>query len=387
MEGMSKMKCAKCRAEIPNGSNFCNICGAKQNATKRKTKSRGNGTGTVYRYGDSGKWKAEVTIGYIEGEDGVYRRQCRTKKGFKTKKEALEYLPILKQASAPKPKTATFKELYEKWLPTHRAGKDTINCYRAAYKYFSVVHNMQIAEIDIDDLQECLDDCPKGRRTKENMKALCGLIYKFAIPRHFVMLDLAKFLIVSGESGTKTALPPDALPKLWEHADTVFGAKYVIAQCYLGFRPAEFVALKAENYSRQEKAFVAGAKTDAGTNRTVTVSPKIQSIIDELIPTGKNEGAIIVDETGKPLSADRYRNLFYNVLDRCCIDNPVIVKDGKNFYSYTPHSCRHTFATLLKRVAGADKDKLELIGHTSNEMLRYYQDVDLTDLRAITDAL
>ena len=41
----------------------------------------------------------------------------------------------------------------------------------------------------------------------------------------------------------------------------------------------------------------------------------------------------------------------------------------------------------MKRVGGADKDKLELIGHTSTEMLRHYQDVDYADLRAITDAL
>ena len=41
----------------------------------------------------------------------------------------------------------------------------------------------------------------------------------------------------------------------------------------------------------------------------------------------------------------------------------------------------------MKRVDGADKDKLELIGHTSNEMLRHYQDVSLKDLRKITDAL
>ena len=51
------------------------------------------------------------------------------------------------------------------------------------------------------------------------------------------------------------------------------------------------------------------------------------------------------------------------------------------------HDLRHTFATLMKRVDGADKDKLALIGHTSDEQLRYYQDVDLNDLRKITDNL
>ena len=54
---------------------------------------------------------------------------------------------------------------------------------------------------------------------------------------------------------------------------------------------------------------------------------------------------------------------------------------------YTPHSCRHTFATMMKRVTGSDKDKLELMGHTSTEMLRHYQDVSYEDLRKVTNAL
>ena len=39
----------------------------------------------------------------------------------------------------------------------------------------------------------------------------------------------------------------------------------------------------------------------------------------------------------------------------------------------------------MKRVDGADKDKLELIGHTSTEMRRHYQSVSYDDLRLITD--
>ena len=53
----------------------------------------------------------------------------------------------------------------------------------------------------------------------------------------------------------------------------------------------------------------------------------------------------------------------------------------------TPYSTRHTFATLMKRVGGADRDKLELMGHTSTEMLRHYQHVSYEDLRKITDIL
>ena len=377
------MLCRKCKKEIPDISVYCLYCGVKQQPEERAAKSRGNGTGTVYKRGKT--WTAKVTIEY--NDDGDKQRiVSRTKGGFKTKKEAVMYLPVLKLAPREKPKQATFKQIYEAWQPTHRAGKSTMDCYRAAYKYFEPVYRLYISDIDIDDLQDCLDECGKGRRTKENMKALCGLLYKFAIPRHYVTLNMGQYLIVSGDSGTKNALPDDALPKLEKHADGVFGASIVLCQCYLGFRPAEFVALDAADYNRKERAFIGGAKTEAGTDRTVTVSPKIQPYIDAAVKD-KIGGAVFVDEDGKPFTPARYRELFYSVLEKCGIDNPIVERDGKKFYTYTPHSCRHTFATLMKRVDGADKDKLALIGHTSDEMLRYYQDVNYADLRKITDAL
>lgn len=377
------MKCRKCKAELPEGSKYCNMCGAKV-AVGQKTKARGNGMGSVYKRGN--KWMCVIITGYTMGADNKLHKRTRTKGGFKTKTDALEYLPKLRLEPERKPKSKTFAQLYEAWLPTHRAGKDTINCYKAAYKYFEPVHYLNIEDIDIDDLQECVDECPKGRRTKENMKALCGLMYKYAIPRHLVSLELGHYLVVSGESGSKAALPDDALEKLRAHTDGVFGASYVLCQCYLGYRPSEFVALKTSMYNSVENAFVHGAKTAAGINRTVTVSPKIQPYINTLL-TNRTSGAIFTDPDGKAYTTSRYRELFYAVLDACGIDNPIIERDGKKFYTYTPHSCRHTFATLMKRVNGADKDKLELIGHTSTEMLRHYQDVNFADLRKITDAL
>ena len=59
--------------------------------------------------------------------------------------------------------------------------------------------------------------------------------------------------------------------------------------------------------------------------------------------------------------------------------------DEAGRHRLTPHSCRHTFAMLLKRTKGTDTDKLALIGHTSTEQLRDYQDVSFADLQAITD--
>lgn len=377
------MKCRKCHAETPNGSKFCCACGAKQDIIK-KPKSRGNGQGSVYQLPNK-RWIAIKTIGFETTQDGRIKRITRSKSGFRTKKEALDYLPQI--TSERRVRAVTFKQVYDAWIPTHRAGKSTLDCYKAAVKYFSPVWMMKMDDITVDDLQECMDECPKGKRTQENMKTLCGLLYKYAIPRKLVSLNMGQYLIAGGERGDgKDAIPDEAVRTIEQCVGVIPGADYVLCQCYLGFRPSEFLALDVSLYNREERAFIGGAKTDAGRDRVVTVSPKIQPIVDRLT-AGKTSGAIFCATDGRQMDIKTYRNLFYSVLDQCGIDNPIKEVDGVKRRKYTPHSCRHTFATMMKRVAGADKDKLELIGHTSTEMLRHYQDVEYKDLRKITDAL
>ena len=378
------MNCRKCRKEIPDGAVYCQHCGVKQ-SVDRLPKSRGNGQGSAYKL-PNGTWRAAVCLGYTVDAEGKKHRKMRCKDGFRTKKAALEYIPQLR-VTREKPKSITLQQLYSKWEPTHRAGKSTMNCYHAAWKYFKPLEFAQLCDIDIDDLQDCMDDCPKGKRTKENMKALCGLLYKYAVPRGLAPLNLGQYLIVDADAGAgKAGLPIDALEKLRNAIDTVPYADYIVAQCYLGFRPSELLALQVEDYDAQNRAFTGGAKTDAGRDRVVTVSPKIQPIIDRLI-SGKTNGPVFCGPDGAAMSLRTYREAFYAALDAVGVENPTTLQNDIPYHKYTPHSCRPTFATLMKSVKAPDKDKLELIGHTSTEMLRHYQDVDIEALRRITDAL
>lgn len=378
------MKCRKCHAELPEGAKYCHLCGARQDV-RQNPKSRGNGTGSVYQLANK-RWIAVRTIGYERDEKGKRMRKIsRSKSGFRTKKEAIEALATL-GTERPQPR-ATLLQVYEAWLPTHQAGKDTINCYKAAKKYLAPVYHINLRDISVDDLQECLDECPKGKRTRQNMKTLIGLLYKYAIPRNLASLNMSEYLTVHAEAAEeRNALPEDAIPKLTKHLEDVPGADYVLCQCYLGFRPSELLALDIKDYDRKERAFVGGAKTEAGTDRVVTVSPKIQPIVDRLV-RDKLSGPVFSTTSGGRMDIKTYRTLFYDVLEKCGIENPIERVNGVDRHRYTPHSCRHTFATLMKRVQADTKDKLALIGHTSEEMLRYYQDVSLEDLRKITDAL
>ena len=375
------MNCKKCGAVLPDGAIFCPMCGRKQ-TRERSPKKRGNGQGTVLEL-PSGKYKVVVTLGYYTDEQGKRHRRTRSRV-FARKKDAVAAVPELLNAKPAEKKRVTFKELYDKWLPTHRAGKSTIDCYKAAIKYFAPLWHVPVADIDLDDLQECLDECPHGKRTRQNMKAVCGLVYKYGIPRKIIPenLNLAQFLIVEGEGTARRAsFTDEEIEAIKKACGKVPHAEEVYILIYTGFRPSEYLSLTADSYDNALQTLTGGSKTAAGRDRVVTLSPKIAPLVAALAASG---GPLLKDPSGKPWTLKGWtEDVFYPVLEAAGIDNPV--EDRR--HKYTPHSCRHTFATLMKRVEGADKDKQELIGHASAEMLRYYQDVEIADLKRITDAI
>lgn len=379
----------KCNAELPDTAIYCSVCGRKQDRN-RTPKARGNGQGSVYKL-KSGKYKAIVTLRYYVDVDGKVKRQTRSKV-FSRKKDAIAALPsLLAMPTSRALKDLTFQQLYDAWMPTHRAGKSTMDCYKAAFKHFRPIWGIPMADMSIDDLQDCIDSCGKGRRTQENMKTLVGLMYKYGIPRRAIpdQLNLAPYLLVGGDPAAHRLSFTDVqIEAIRRCVGLVPSAETVLAMIYTGFRPSEFLRLRVEDYDRQRGCLIGGSKTAAGIDRVVTLSPKIAGIINTAV-ADRSTGWLFPAPDGNAWSLRSYTEAaFYPALSSIGIDNPtVIIAGGVERHMYTPHSCRHTFATLLKRVEAPSKDKQELIGHTSEEMLKYYQDVDIADLRKITDAI
>ena len=367
------MLCKKCKKEIPEESKFCNLCGAKQ-IREKSAKKWGNGHGTVYK-GKNGKWIAEYTIGW-DSEEGTLTRRKRRKTGFATKNEAIAYLPNLQQNLPQQDMNVKFKDLYKKWLDGHteKVSQSTINCYKSAYKYFSTLYYVEVAKIRTEHMQKCIDECPHGTRTKENMKALGTSVWRYAMQLDIVDRNYAEYIYIKKEEQEeKTAFSREQLDTMWANVDRVPDIKYVLTLCYTGMRLSEMLGAMTENYNAEEGYFITGVKTEAGKKRTITISPKIRPFFADF---GKDKHLFT------NLSAKKFRTgLYYPALQALGLD--ALDEEGEHIY--TPHCCRHTFATLMKNVPAPPTDKQKLIGHAKFEMTAHYTHTDIESLKKITD--
>lgn len=349
-------------------------------------KRRGNGTGSVYKL-PSGKWRGAVTLGKWLDERGKLHRQVISR-NFNTKKEAVRWVSLPETRMEPK-MDLTLKELHDLWEPTYNGSESAVSVYKAAWGKLSNLWGFPLSKMTIDLLQGAVDNCGAGRQTKSNIITLLRFLYGYAIPRGYIPdnLNLALYLKNSGgQSVEKKGIPLEYLDRIPGIFGKVPFAEYVYCQCYLGFRPGEFRALDVSNYDRKEKAVVGGFKTDAGRDRTVTISPKIQPIIDKLVKD-KIGGPIFCDESGKPLTERRYKQIFDSVLEAIGLENPEVEINGRKYTTYTPHSCRHTFATLMMQTHGEMGDRMALIGHANEKTLHHYEDTRLDGLREITNKI
>lgn len=123
------------------------------------------------------------------------------------------------------------------------------------------------------------------------------------------------------------------------------------------------------NIDIKNMVIVGGIKTEAGKNRPIPIHPIIQSFI--LKWYNKNGPALFFRDDGKKITARYYREqIFY----------PTLEKLGTE--KLTPHSCRHTFATLMAN-AGVDPLRIQrIIGHKKySTTADIYTHTDIEDLR------
>lgn len=354
-----------------------------------KTKSRGNGQGCAYKR--NGSWVAQVVVGYRppkeEGKQPVPIK--KTKGGFPTKASALAYCFEIKNGKKERPKK-TLQQVYEEWKAKYapRIVPGTMKGYHSAYQHFSRLHPLLITAITAADLQECMDRCPAGKRTHQQMKVVAGLLWDYAYDSDYVDKNVTKNLYTGkGKSEQREPITEKELDIIRQAIGKEQYADYVYALCFLGFRPGEFLRLRKLDYHVEDGVsyLFGGSKTDAGKNRKVPIPRAISPIIEHRLA---EEGTDLLfprystnrkgEFTGiKQMSDSYFREfIFKPLMSRLGIEGKV------------PYGARHTYSDKLKKASGDEKAKAAIIGHTDYDFTRKrYQSTDLQDIKTVGDSI
>lgn len=329
------MICIKCGADVPDAP-YCCQCGWKQSNNPEKRTKRGNGQGHVWKRGRV--WYAQVTL-YSEAkiEDGkkVYRQKRRSKGGFKTKKEALDYLQTL---SGPSGRRApTLLELYNAWeendLPKLSESKQS--GYKKARKRLDDIMGRRIDSLTTAELQELVNREASSYYTARDMKTLLSHLYKKALPDQFVQSNLSQYIVLpSLEEKEAEAFTEEEVKKMWEafaSGETFIG--YLLLMIYSGMMPGELFACHKDmiDFDRCE-IWGCGKKTKKRKKETPIVFPEfIRPVLAELC-----------EWKGGDMLQPQYETEWYDTYHEEV--KRIGVRD------LPPYSCRHTTGTEAARL-------------------------------------
>lgn len=357
------MICIKCSAEIPENSNFCNICGAKQAASARGTKKRGNGQGTVYKRGNT--WAAQVTLGYYI-QDGQKKRKTAQKYGFKTKKEAVAYIQALYNAPE-KRKVITLSELWELYqLELNALSASKRTGARTAWKRIeSFVAYRTIDSFTVPELQELTDNTAPTFHTRREIKILLSQLYKIAIRDDYVDKNRAEHIKLPAHEATERAIfTAEEINTLWSafkstHSLVIGG---MLTMLYTGMRPGELLKIRLENVHLNEHYMTGGIKTKKGKNRKIIIPDKLIPIIEELIQ-----------------NSCRGKLLYYNPVNDFYVDWKTERDKLGMREELVPYCCRHTYVTNLTALNVSPAMLQELVGHEDYDTTLIYTHLSIED--------
>ena len=371
------MTCEKCRRSFQDDAVFCPYCGKKlQNLPikKRRTKSRGNGTGTAFKRGST--WTAQVVYDRVEvAPDKPLKKLTRSKGGFKTRDDALRYCPILKdgpQKPAAAPSLAHYWDVY-KAGPYEALGVSKQYAYRGAWNKLAKIQNTHIDQLTAADLQKAVGDTCKSYYTARDAKTLLTTLFRIAAAEGYVRQELPSFIqlpkLEETERITFSETEQAALWKLYESGD--IRAAIPLIMIYTGSMPGEMVNLRVDNFDLDNRLIVgAGLKTKVRKATPIVLADCILPVAEALIANAQPDGKIW---KGKK---EAFYTRYYEAL-KAAGCRPL-----------TPYSCRHTTATALAITENIAPQTVQKVMRWANSrMLDRYAHPDRSDALAAVNTI
>lgn len=371
------MICIKCKKEIPDGSIFCNWCGKKQAVEKRKSRRRANSQGSVYKVSGN---RRKPYIALLPCKYDKEGNANRTTLGYyETKTAALNALSEAISLNITDRINMTLATAFEAWKQTayRELSKKSIEAYDICFKHLESLHDTKIKDIKADDVQAIIDEKSNAVATCKKIKNLYSQLCKYAMSQDIISQNYAQFLkMPKSDKKEKEIFSTSDIKILLSH-DSDETAMIILILIFSGMRIGELFDIRKENVYLDDvpPRIIGGKKTEAGTNRIIPIHSQILKYIKYFYD--KPGKYLISNSQGQRMSENNFRNREYY---------PYL--EDHNIEKKSPHSTRHTFATMLQAEGAKPEDLIRVIGHTDYKTTtENYIHQDITKLSEMIEKL
>lgn len=364
------MLCKKCKKEIQDDAVFCAYCGVSQAMQERKAKSRGNGTGTIFKL-PSGKWKAEV-VSYYYMKDGKQKKKRKTKV-FEKRKDAVNAISSLKGSQSKE--DITLQVLHDLFITTkhyEKLSKSQMDKLGYAWDRCEAIQSRKISELTVDDMQTTIDSKVSTYYPARDMKVILSHLYVLAIQREYVAYNKTEYIeLPDFAKAKKDAFNEDEIQKFWNdyegrekdgtiHLDQQYlFTGYILIMIYVGLRYGEMSTILKENVFFDEKYMIGGIKSEAGIDRVLAIPDKVIPVVKAFYDKGRKK---LLE-----MNEDNFYAAYWETIKRLEVRELV------------PHCCRHTFFTRLALADIQPAIITEMGGHKDYNVTMGYTHIPLKD--------
>lgn len=303
-----------------------------------------NGYGSVVKL--SGKRRKKYNVRYtVTMPDGS--RVRKSQGCFRTKREALEHLEQLnKDSTQIKRDKRTFEDVLNLWNKNVRLADTTKRGYLSYFKkYCTGLFETPYEDLKLEDFDSVLEQTNHSVFARNKLVKALRSLGTVALKYDVVQKDYTKFIDTDTEIyKEKTPFSEKEIEILWNNLD-IKNVDYILMHIYTGFRPSEFIELKALNINLEDGIIIGGGKTKAGTNRKVPIHERIKPLLINKLKDGR--------ETLFKYSYKSYRIRFNKVMEQLNM-------------KHTPHECRHTMRTRLDNLEINSVIIDRIMGHSSS---------------------